>query len=124
MILSGATFIQYAMKYYDNPHCQDIEEFEEDLKRFQYIRKLFNRFIRDGDLRERLLLNHITIIYNVFGIQATNMLFMKMEGQHEYLKPFIEFLNYLPEVVSYNDKTLYTVSIKSNTEITTRLEKL
>ncbi len=124
MRLSEITFIQYAMKHYDNPQCHDIEEFEEDIKRFQYIRKLFNRFIKDGDLRERLILNHITIIYNIFGIQATDMLFMKLEEHHEYLKPFIEFLNYLPEVVSYDGKVIYTRDIIENKEVKEKLERL
>jgi len=124
MRLSEITFIQYAMKNYDNPQCHDIEEFEEDIKRFQYIRKLFNRFIKDGDLRERLILNHITIIYNIFGIQATDMLFMKLEEHHEYLKPFIEFLNYLPEVVSYDGKVIYTRDIIENKEVKEKLERL
>jgi hypothetical protein len=124
MQLNELTFLQYAMKYYDNPHCHDISEFEEDIKRFQYIRKLFNRYTKDGDLRERLILNHIIIIYNAFGNNATNMLFFKLKDYHEYLKPFIEFLNFLPENVRYEGLSIHTSKINSNEEVKQRLKEL
>jgi hypothetical protein len=124
MQLNELTFLQYAMKYYDNPHCHDISEFEEDIKRFQYIRKLFNRYTKDGDLRERLILNHIIIIYNTFGNNATNMLFFKLKDYHEYLKPFIEFLNFLPENVRYEGLLIHTSKIHSNEEVKQRLKEL
>jgi hypothetical protein len=114
MILAESTFLVYAMNCYDNPSCTDILEFEEDLKRFQYLRRLFNRYKQFGDIKERLILNHLVILYNVFGYNSTAMLFLKLEGFHEYLKPFLEYLNYLPETVEYNQKKLYTREIKSD----------
>jgi len=111
MILSDDTFMLYAARYYDNPHCSYIEEFEEDLKRFQYLKRLFNRYENTGKLKERLILNHITILYNCFGTAATNMLFMKLEGNHSTLKPFIIKLNFMSDVITYNGKVILSSDI-------------
>lgn len=124
MKLEESTFLLYAEKSYDNPHCHDISEFEEDLKRFQYIRKLLNRFNQGNELKERLILNHIIVIYNCFGSNATNMLFMKLEGYHELIKPFIEFLDYLPNNVQYNGFIINTINIESNKEIRNKLKEI
>lgn len=111
MKLTGSTFLIYAMKHYDNPQCTDVSEFEEDMKRFQYLRKLFGRYRQDNDLKERLILNHLIVIYNVFGLEATKMLFMKLPEFHEYLKPFVEYLNYMPNVIDYDDVVINGESI-------------
>jgi hypothetical protein len=124
MILDDNTFIQYAMKHYDNPHCHSIDEFEEDLKRIQYVKKLLKRHSTGGELKERLVLNHLIILYNCFGKHATPMLFLKLDNLHEQLKPFISFLNYLPEYVEYSGKKLNTSSIKIDFSIKERLEGL
>jgi hypothetical protein len=124
MYLSESTFVIYAAKYYDNPHCSDVLEFEEDLKRFQYLRKLFGRFSSSGELKERLILNHLIVIYNCFGLESTNMLFMKLEGYHEYLKPFVAYLSYLPEHIQYENKMIRTRDIESNQQIERILNEL
>lgn len=124
MKLEESTFLLYAAKHYDNPHCHDITEFEEDLKRFQYIRKLLNRYIQYGDLKERLILNHFIVIYNCFGTSATNMLFMKLDEYHEHIKPFIEFLNYMPDIIEYNGMVINSNNIVSNKEITQKLKEI
>jgi len=124
MLLRESTFLLYASKYYDNPHCSDITEFEEDLKRFQYLRKLFGRHRQDADLKERLILNHLIIIYNMFGPEATNMLFMKLEEYHDLLKPFIEYLNFMPEVIQYEDRVINKDSITSDQQIQDILRKI
>lgn len=86
------------MHHYDNPQCHSIEEFEEDLKRFLYLKKLFSRYIKDGELRERLILNHIIVLYNLFGDVATEMLFHKMEKEYtSVLATFLVYINRLPE---------------------------
>jgi hypothetical protein len=91
----------YAAKYYDNPECFDTEEFFTDLKRFKYLKRLFNKYKDCGELKERLILNHIIVIYNVFGVEpATRMLFFRLGDHYEYLKPFLEFLGYLPKSVN------------------------
>lgn len=112
------------MNCYDNPSCHDISEFEEDLKRFQYLRRLFNRYKQFGDLRERLVLNHLIILYNTFGTNATNMLFFKLEDYHEYLKPFVEYLNYMPEYIEYEEKKIKSNSIRSDVLIQNTLRKI
>jgi len=122
MILTESTFLLFASKHYDNPQCSDIVEFEEDLKRFQYLRKLFGRYRQDADLKERLILNHLIIIYNVFGPSATNMLFMKLHEFHDCLKPFVEYLNYMPQIIQYDDVTLSTDNIVADASIEELLE--
>lgn len=122
MRLAESTFLLFASKHYDNPQCSDITEFEEDLKRFQYLRKLFGRYRQDDDLKERLILNHLIIIYNVFGPEATNMLFMRLHEYHEYLKPFVEYLNFMPEFIMYEDVVLHKSNISSDTFISEKLK--
>jgi len=117
MILTESTFLLFASKHYENPQCSDISEFEEDLKRFQYLRKLFGRYRQDNDLKERLILNHLIIIYNVFGPEATNMLFMKLHEFHDCLKPFVEYLNYMPRIIQYDDVVLSVDNIDSDESI-------
>lgn len=112
------------MNCYDNPACHEVSEFEEDLKRFQYLRKLFNRYVQFGELRERLILNHLIVLYNVFGHRATNMLFFRLEGYHEYLKPFVDYLNYTPEYVEYDGIKIDTKRIKSDLLIENTLRRI
>lgn len=120
MILCENTFLLYAAKHYDNPHCHDEIEFEEDMKRFQYLRKLFQRYKQTGELKERLILNHLIILYNVFGLSATDMLFFKLEGFHDTLKPFISYLNYLQPFVRYDGRIIYADRI----EVDANIEKI
>ena len=122
MILTESTFLLFASKHYDNPQCSDVSEFEEDLKRFQYLRKLFGRYRQDDDLKERLILNHLIIIYNVFGPEATNMLFMKLHEFHDCLKPFVEYLNFMPGIIQYDDVNLAAENIDSDQSISETLK--
>ena len=124
MKLTESTFLLYAMKYYDNTQCTEIAEFEEDMKRFQYLRKLFGRYRAESDLKERLILNHLIVIYNVFGLNATNMLFMRLHEYHEYLKPFVVYLNYIPQIITYDDVVINTDSINSDLGIIERLKEI
>jgi hypothetical protein len=111
MELTDETFLLYAAKYYDNPQCTSQEEFEEDLKRIQYLKRLFNRYDNSGELKERLILNHIIVLYNCFGLAATNILFLKLEEHSKVLKPFLLKLNFMPDFVVYNKQR------KRNTDI-------
>ena len=97
--LTPNTYMMYAMKHYDNPQCIGMDEFQEDLNRLKYIKRLFRKYRNNDILRERLLLNHIIIFYNVFGVEpATRILFYKIEEEmHDLLKTFLVYLNYLPE---------------------------
>lgn len=96
--LTDSNYILYAMKAYENPHCMGVEEFQEDLNRTKYIKRLFRKYQRINVLRERLILNHIIIFCNVFGVQpGIRMLFYKMElDLHSYLKTFLIYLDYVP----------------------------
>ena len=91
-------FLQYAMEHYKNPDCRGVEEFEEDINRIKYIKRLFGRYFTTGELKERLILNHIITFYNVFDIEpATNLLFYKMEDRFQpLLKTFLVFLSEKP----------------------------
>ena len=98
--LDETNFLLYAARHYDNPACFDTLEFYEDLNRFKYIKRLFSRYEESGELKERLILNHVIILYNLFGTEATTrLLFFKLKGFYHCLKPFLMFLNYLPERV-------------------------
>lgn len=100
--LDDSNFILYCAKNYDNPHCHDTNEFYEDLRRIKYIKKLITRYVITGELKERLILNHFIILNNVFGpVHLTRIVFLKMEKQLKYVKPFLVLLNILPERV-YN----------------------
>lgn len=96
--LNEANFLIYAMHHYDNPQCHSLAEFEEDLKRFLYLKKLISRYKNNGELRERLILNHIIVLHNIFGDFATKMLFYKIEEEHwNVLVTFLVYLDRMPE---------------------------
>jgi hypothetical protein len=126
--LDETNFLLYAAKHYDNPQCYDTVEFYDDLKRFKYIKRLLNRYSDEGDLKERLILNHIIVLYNVFGPDATTkMLFLKCRGLEHLLKPFLVFLNLLPEKIEnlgIENKTINTYSIKMDETILRELGKI
>ena len=99
--LNDENFMIYAMKCYDSPNCI-MSEFEEDLKRIKYIKRLIKRYKTTGELKERLILNHIIILSNVFGTRnAVRMLFFKLDEQdYQILKTFLIFLDYMPDYVT------------------------
>ena len=89
----------FAMKHYDNPSCVDEQEFLDDMKRFKYLKRLFRKYDTSKDLKMRLIINHIIVLANVFGVDAaTTLLFFKIEKSHwPILKAFLIFLQYMPE---------------------------
>ena len=97
--LNEKNFLLYAMKEYNNQQCTEVEEFNDDLKKIKYIKWLLNQYISEGVLKERLLLNHIIIFYNVFPpAAATRILFFKIEEKFwPILKPFLFYLKLIPE---------------------------
>ena len=98
--LTENNFLQYALNNYDNPSCATLAEFEDDLKKFLYLNKLLQRYKKNEDLRERLILNHIIVIYNLWGNAATEMLFHKVEEEHwSSLIVFLTYLGRLPEFI-------------------------
>ena len=122
--IDDSNFVLFAAKHYDNPQCHDTEEFYDDLKRFKYLKRLFGKYEETGELRERLILNHIIILYNVFGDTATKMLFFKLDGYYHYLKPFLVLLHRLPEKVIVLDEIVYTSDIPMDTNIINVLRKI
>jgi len=99
--LNEETYIMYAIKHYDNKNCSGLDEFFDDLNRFKYLKRLFKKYHADGQLRERLILNHLIIIYNLFGVEAaTKLLFFKIDKEYwKELKTFLVFLNFMPRIV-------------------------
>lgn len=96
--LNDSNFLLYAMHHYDNPQCHSLAEFEEDLKKFLYLKKLLGRYKNNGELRERLILNHIIVLYNIFGDAATRMLFYKIDKAcWDSLITFLVYLERMPE---------------------------
>ena len=87
----------FAIKNYNNPQSVTYSDFEEDIKKFKYIKRLLRRHENTGELRKHLILNHIILLYNVFGDAATPLLFYKLEKNYwPVLKAFLLFLNRLP----------------------------
>ena len=97
--LTSKNFKLYAAQHYNNPECLDVEEFNQDVNRFKYIKRLLKRYELTGDLQERLILNHLIVLFNVFGINAGNrMIWYKVNEEHwHYIKPFLVYLHFLPE---------------------------
>lgn len=97
--LTEQNVLLYAAKHYYKPQFSDIEEFYEDLKRFKYIKRLLNRYLEQGELAERLILNHLIVIFNSFGIEAAlNILDLKLDDKHwPVMKPFLVYLRYIKD---------------------------
>ena len=95
--LNEKNLFLYAAKHYKNPNFSDIDDFYEDLKRFKYIKRLLNRYIESDELSERLILNHLIVVFNMFGIEAAlEILNFKLEDKHwPVVKPFLVFLKYI-----------------------------
>ncbi len=108
----------FAIKHYDNPSCVDEQEFLDDMKRFKYLKRLFRKYDTSKEFKARLIVNHIIILGNVFGIDAsTTLLFFKIDKQHwSILKTILFFLNYMP-----HDEM---IDIELNQDIMTELRKI
>jgi len=98
--LTNENFMMYAMKAYDRPNCI-LSEFKDDLKRFNYLKRLFQRYRKYDEMREQLVINHLVVLYNVFGPEvATRMLFFKMSKEdYSALKTYLIFLSIMPDRV-------------------------
>ena len=97
--LTDYNFLLYCAKVYDNPGMHTTEEFMEDIDRIKYIKKLITRYSENGELKERLILNHIITLHNCFGIYLAKILFLKTEKQFSYIKPFLIMINALPKTI-------------------------
>lgn len=125
--LNEKNYLLYAMREYNNPQCIEIEEFNDDLKKVKYIKRLFNQYVSEGILKERLLLNHIIIFYNVFPPKAaTRILFFKIEEKFwPILKTFLFYLNFMPEnkIESVRGKDILTTDILMDQKVIDSLRK-
>ena len=122
--LNEKNFLLYAMKEYDNPQCVQVEEFYDDLKKVKYIKRLLNQYLNEGILKERLLLNHIIVFYNVFPVRsATRILFLKIEEEFwPILKTFLVYLSYMPEIIdSINGRSILSDEIQLDQHVVDRL---
>lgn len=101
--LTKKTYFAYALQMYDNPSCSGIEEFQEDLLKIKYIKRLINRYVRTGEVSPRLLLNHIISIYNVFQPSAVSrLLFFRVHPDaYSSLKTILEYVSLMPEEVLF-----------------------
>jgi|TARA_E500000318_G_C3567634_1_gene216400 hypothetical protein len=98
--LDDGNFLLFAAKAYENPSCVDDAEFQEDLNRIKYIKRLLRKYEVGGELKERLILNHLVVLYNVFdGDAMTRMLFYRLYEYLEFIKPFMDLIGRLPNVV-------------------------
>jgi len=126
--INDGNFGVFAAKYYDNPDCLDVLEFQDDLNRIKYLKRLFKKYNDTGVLKERLIINHLIVLYNVFEHEAcTKMLSFKLINYLPYLKPFLEFLKYWPnriEGLGAEDLVITTEEVESDETIVKALRKI
>ena len=114
--LNDDNFLIFAIKNYQNPSCTGMAELEDDLKRFKYLKRLLNRYEKTGEPNERLIINHLILLYNVFGRATTEMLFYKLEEKYwSNLKTYLVFLNRMPL------EQVYTQGLQVNKGVDTQL---
>jgi hypothetical protein len=96
--LNEDNYLLFAIKFYDNPQAVTKDDFEDDLKRIKYVKRLLKRYKNTGVLKTHLILNHLTVLFNVFDDAAVPLLFFNLEKElWPYIKSFLSFLNRLPE---------------------------
>jgi hypothetical protein len=96
--LNESNYLLFAIKFYDNPQAVTRDDFDDDLKRIKYIKRLLKRYKNTGELKTHLILNHLTVLFNVFGDATVPLLFYNLERDlWSYIKSFLIFLNRIPE---------------------------
>lgn len=125
-VLTEQNFLLYAAANYINIQCFSTEEFYDDLKRFKYLKRLFNQYSQSRELKERLIINHMIVLGNVFSIEAlVRMLFFKLKGFERELKPFLILMNFLPPIVPNIDGiNINTDEITMDVDIVEKLRKI
>lgn len=124
--LNEDNFMMYAVKCYSSPLCI-MSEFDSDIKRTKYLKRLFRRYKVTKSLKERLILNHIILLNNVFGPEATaRILFYKIdERDYDILKTFLAYLNIMPdEILGIGGKNIYSCDIPLNMDIVEVLKSI
>jgi 5'(3')-deoxyribonucleotidase len=124
--LTEENILLYAAKAYDKPNCV-MSEFTEDIKKLNYLKRLFRRYRKHGEMRERLIINHIVVLYNLFGPEVTaRLLFFNMnKDDYSILKTYLTFLNIMPERVrGINGKDILSSDIMIDMNIANELRNL
>ena len=124
--LTNENIMLYLVKAYDKPNML-MSEFNDDMKRFNYIKRLFQRYRKYDELRTQLVLNHLVVLYNVFGPEVTTRsLFFKIsEEDYSTLKTYLLFLNYMPDIVrGVKNKDIISSNIPVNTSIANSLREI
>jgi hypothetical protein len=124
--IDESNVLLYAARFYDNPNCYDTVEFYDDLKRVSYIKRLFNKYKETGELKDRLVLNHLLVLFNVFGEFANKILFLKLSNYLDILVPFLVCIDRCPtqiENIGIENKTIYPSSINMNNHVIELLRK-
>jgi hypothetical protein len=124
--LTDDNVMLYAIKAYDKPNCI-MSEFSEDMKRFNYLKRLFRRYRKHNEMRERLVLNHLVVLNNVFGVEVTTRLLFYEMSPNDYpqLKTYLLFLSCMPDViVGIKGNNILSSSIEVNMEIANVLRTL
>ncbi len=128
MLLTKANYLLFAAHSYTNDSCIDTEEFIDDLKRINHIKKILNKYKKTGEINERLILNHLVILTNVFVVENLNkMLFLELENYWDCIKPFLEFMNILPSSIvgiGEGGNIIITNTIPTNDVIKNKLSSL
>lgn len=123
--LSSRNWRTYAARRYSNPQMIGDEEFEQDLKRLKYVKKAITRYRTTGELCERLVLNHIIVMSNVFGNEATcRLIFLRMPEYLDVLKPFLVMLRILPPVIVVDGITHVTDDIRMDQRVVETLRRI
>ena len=123
-VLNEKNFMLFAAKYYDNTNCVDILEFHDDLNRIKYLKRLFKKYNDTGEIKIQLVLNHLTVIYNVFyPTAATRMLVLKLKEHLSYLKPFLVYINHWPERINISNEIVRDSEISLDQKIVNLLRE-
>jgi hypothetical protein len=124
--LTSENVLLYAMKVYDRPNCV-MSEFKEDMKRFNYLKRLFYRYRKDGEVKDRLIINHLIVLSNVFGVEvSTRLLFFKMAKEdYPALKTYLLFLSHMPDIIKgIRGKDIISSDIPLDLSVVLELRKI
>ena len=123
--ITPENFLFLAIKYYSNPRMNGINDFREDLNNFRVINQTINKYLSSGEISERLLLNNIIILYNVWGPFATKMLFYRIKKEYwSQLKTALIFIDRMPQFIEVNDLIIDTVTIPLDENLITKFRKI
>lgn len=124
MKLSETNYELFAAKNYDAKRSSSFTEFQDDLKKVTYIKKLLIRYDENDDLQLRLLMNHIIVFMNCFGLAGAHMLFMRLPNHHNILRPILEFIGYMPDRVEFENIVINRLDITPDQNIVKELRKI